>query len=56
MLKRATQVGHHAAIGAIASAEIEARKGNGEKTLQYLARAGEWSFDTATQIGERGAL
>jgi len=39
------------AIGAVASAEIEAKKNNGPRALEYLSKAGTWAFDTATKIG-----
>jgi hypothetical protein len=55
LLKRAADAEHHAAIGAVASAEIEARKGDGPKALEYLSRAGKWALDVATQIGVRVA-
>jgi hypothetical protein len=42
---------HDAAIGAIASAESEAKKGNGSKALEYLATAGKWALDIAKEIG-----
>jgi len=55
MLKKAGTAEEHAAVGAVASAEIEAEKGNGEKAFEYLSKAGKWTFDTATQIGVRVA-
>jgi len=55
LLKRAADAEHHAAIGAVASAEIEAKKGDGPKALEYLSRAGKWVFDVAVDIGERVA-
>jgi hypothetical protein len=39
------------AIGAIADAEIEAKKGNGPKTLAALAKAGKWALGVAEKIG-----
>jgi hypothetical protein len=42
-------------LGNLASAEIEAKKGNGGKALEYLSKIGKWVLDTATQIGVRVA-
>lgn len=42
---------HDVAIGNITSAEIEAKKGNGPKALEYLSKAGKWSLDVASKIG-----
>jgi len=42
---------HYIEIGAIASAEVEAGKGNGEKVYEALAKAGKWSLDVAEKIG-----
>ena len=42
---------HEIAIGAIAAAEVAAKQGNGAKTLEYLKKAGKWTFDIATKIG-----
>ena len=39
------------AIGAIASAEIEIKRGDRSKALDYLKQAGTWAFDVATKIG-----
>ena len=47
----ATEAGHFVEMGAIAAAEIEARKGNGERVLEALSRAGKWSLDVAGKIG-----
>jgi hypothetical protein len=47
----ATSPEDDAKIGAIASAELEAKKGDGPKALSALAKAGKWAFDAATQIG-----
>jgi hypothetical protein len=55
MLKQAKTAEHHAAIGAVASAQIQAEKGYGEKAFEYLSNAGKWALDTATQIGVRVA-
>jgi hypothetical protein len=42
---------HYVEIGAIASAEVEAEKGNGEKVYEALAKAGQWSLGVAEKIG-----
>jgi len=49
--KNATTPEQDLAVGAVASAEIEAQKGNGQKVMEYLFQAGKWAFDTATKIG-----
>lgn len=40
-----------AAVGAVAEAEVEAKKGNGAKVLEALKKAGSWALSIATQIG-----
>jgi len=47
----ATTAEHHAAIGAVASAEIEAKQNNGPQVLECLSKAGRWTLDSATKIG-----
>lgn len=42
---------HFSEVGAIATAEIEAKKGNGPKALEALSKAGRWSLDVAEKIG-----
>jgi hypothetical protein len=42
---------HFAEIGAIASAEMEAQKGNGEKAVEALSKTGKWSLGVAEKIG-----
>jgi hypothetical protein len=42
---------HYIEIGAIASAEVEAKKGNGEKVYEALSKAGKWSLGVAEKIG-----
>lgn len=49
--EEAVEPEHDKAIGAVAEAEIEAKRGNGEKVLEYLSKAGKWAFDVATKIG-----
>jgi hypothetical protein len=39
------------AIGAVAAAEVAARKGDGPGAPERLADAGKWAFDVATKIG-----
>ena len=39
------------AITAVTDAEAEAKNGNREKTLEFLAKAGKWSLEVATKIG-----
>jgi len=38
-------------VGAIASAEMAARKGDRRSVSEHLARAGKWSLDVAEKIG-----
>ncbi len=49
--REATEAEHDEAVGAIASAEAAARKGNRAEAMEKLARAGRWAFDVATKIG-----
>jgi hypothetical protein len=51
LLKRAHHPEHYTEIGAISSAEIEAKTGNGSKMLEYLSKAGRWTFEVATKVG-----
>lgn len=51
MQKSAKDAEEYAEIGAIASAEIEAQKGDGPKALSALARAGKWALSVAEKIG-----
>jgi hypothetical protein len=52
MLKQAKGPEQYAAVGAVSSAELEAKNGNGPKTLEYLSKAGKWALDVATKVGE----
>ncbi len=49
--KDAIEPEHDISIGAIASAESSAKKGNGPETLEFLSKAGKWALDVATKIG-----
>jgi hypothetical protein len=51
MNKQKSEPEHQMAIGAVAAAEMEAKKGEGSKALQYLSKAGEWALEVATKIG-----
>lgn len=51
MQSEAKTAEHFAEIGAVASAEIEAGKGNGAKALEALSKAGKWSLGVAEKIG-----
>ena len=42
---------HHVSLGAIASAELAAKEGNGPAVMEALSNAGKWAFDNATKIG-----
>lgn len=51
MLEEAGGAEQYATIGVVASAEIEAQKGNGPRVLELLSKAGKWALDTASKIG-----
>jgi hypothetical protein len=51
MRAQATAPGHDVAVGAVASAEIEAQKRNGPRVLEHLSKAGKWALDLAREIG-----
>jgi hypothetical protein len=51
LLQSASDPEHYAAIGAVSSAEIEAKNGAGPKALEYLSKAGKWTLDIASKIG-----
>lgn len=51
-LKRHSQtVEHDSAVGAVAAAEIEIKRGDRSKAKEYLKQAGSWAFDVSTKIG-----
>jgi len=52
LLKDARDHEQFAPVGALASAELEAKEGNGPKALEYLSKAGKWALDVATKVGE----
>jgi hypothetical protein len=47
----ATTIEQDAAVGAVAMAEAEARKGNRAAASGFLAKAGRWTLACATKIG-----
>ncbi len=47
----ATEAEHYSSMGAIASAESCAKKGDGPGALEYLSKAGKWALDIANKIG-----
>src|SRR5260221_382392 len=49
--EQAVDTEHDEAIGAVAAAETAAKKGDGSKVMESLAKAGRWALDIATQIG-----
>jgi hypothetical protein len=51
LLKEAQTPEQYIAIGAVASAETEAKQANGPKALEYLSKTGTWVLDVATKIG-----
>jgi hypothetical protein len=56
MLKESTRPEHYAEVGAVASAEIEAKNGHGPQVLQYLSKGGKWAIDIASKIGVEMAV
>jgi hypothetical protein len=46
----------YVAIGKIAEAEVEAKKGNTSKVWEILKTSGQWVLDTATDIGAKVAV
>jgi len=51
LLEEAKNPEQYTEIGAVASAEIEAKNGQGSKVLEYLSKTGKWVLDVATKIG-----
>jgi hypothetical protein len=47
----ATGPEHYSSMGAVASAETCAKKGDGEDALEHLAKAGKWALGIAEKIG-----
>ncbi|HEX8072762.1 MAG TPA: hypothetical protein VF546_22635 [Pyrinomonadaceae bacterium] len=54
--RQATEPEHDVAVGAVAAAEAEAKKGDGSKALEYLSTAGKWALDIAVKIGTPVAI
>ena len=54
--KLATDVEHDQAVASIGSAEVAAKKNDGENTFKYLKAAGKWALETATKIGAQVAV
>lgn len=46
----ATEAEHYSSMGAIASAESCAKKGDRPRALEYLSKAGKWALDIAEKI------
>ena len=51
MKSEATTAEHDLEMGAIAKAEIEAKKNNGPKVLEALSNVGKWTLEIAEKIG-----
>lgn len=51
MKKSATEPEHDMAVGAIAAAEADAKKGDETSVMDHLASAGKWALDLAVKIG-----
>jgi hypothetical protein len=54
--KLATDVEHDQVVANIGSAEVAAKKNDGENTFKHLKAAGKWALDTATKIGTQVAV
>lgn len=50
MKGEAHQAEQYASLSHVAAAELEAKKGDGPKTLEYLAKAGNWALEIASKI------
>lgn len=51
LVELASEPEHYTSIAAVASAEKEAKAGNGAKMLEHLASVGQWALDIASKIG-----
>lgn len=51
MKSQASSAEHDVAVGAVALAQAEAKRGDESKALTYLSKAGQWALDVATKIG-----
>jgi hypothetical protein len=51
LARQADSAEKHAAVGAVAGAELAAQEGDREGVWQQLAQVGKWVLDTATRIG-----
>jgi hypothetical protein len=51
MKEESTKPEHDTSVGAVASAEVAAKEGNGPKVFESLAKAGQWALDVAVKIG-----
>lgn len=49
--KEATAPEHDVAVGAVAAAEAQAKKGEEKTTLDHLSGAGQWALEVAIRIG-----
>jgi hypothetical protein len=50
---RSTEPEHHVSMEEVALAEDSAKKGDGAKTLEHLAKVGKWGLDIAKEIGTK---
>lgn len=53
---KAYDIDDNSDIEAIKSAELEAKKGNGAKVLEYLSQTGEWVLNIAKELGLKLAV
>ncbi|MDO8438870.1 MAG: hypothetical protein Q7S67_01335 [Telluria sp.] len=51
LLTKAAEPEHYVEMGAIASAELAAKKGDGKQVFEALSKAGKWSLSVAEKIG-----
>jgi hypothetical protein len=49
--EEASSTEEYQAVGEVANAKKAAEANDGPRTLEYLARAGNWALNTATTIG-----
>ena len=49
--EQSTEPEHDVAVGTIAAAESEAKKGNHSKAMEYLSQAGTWALEIAIKVG-----
>lgn len=51
LIQKATAPEHFTCIAEVVKATDEVKKKNGPKAMEFLKKAGKWTFDVATEIG-----